>query len=70
MSKMFVKPAPGLKVRLPENPRAFLPDDGAEVPRDSYWVRRLRDGDVLAAEAPAEPVTVNRPAAKAATKKE
>ena len=25
------------------------------VPHDEFWVRRLRDGDVVEAEAPAEP---------------
>ncbi len=49
MEKMFVKPAPGLNVRLPDNPRAFLPDDGAEVERNSFWMRRLSEGDVVAA---------------------
>jgi hypothetical protein len=52
MGKMFVKPAPGLKVRLPDNPRAFLPDEGAEVERDSFWMRRLFDADVVIADAP------------------
>lgn len=70
MQKIFVKPAPGLKVRLPENPRAFLPDDGAEVERDAFWLRRLRDGDVVEALAPVEAVTVNRSASKAGTRKE
>ncbi len=49
MEKMFVKPAPGLKVRLPDNPRAFLPDDGAEVECVSFWMRRLFGGDVVTA---------------------
>jgi hypothetical protein len=64
MEKMFVKPAPGLKVRLPENPSAFLPDDGAEVERNAFWLRRLRDEDVVHA-APA-----SKPTAKPASKKE
>lgn len=46
---MFVKPAPGLKVRDPQSKR-HLPEEGAEVPdSDSYWVRRLIDGDVVKA---------------------
>ncbi len=46
---MFVKPAPGLKVRDPKT-KQHLPESGAEVPdSDSYWVRRLRDGDVVRA---------------------
>lgn len=42
---MFVKPAPGRAVR---DPRTYelLPEDGRNVPDDSFWLRRLRDGDV------------------------
>ncbi len=65
MQTMFVKPAPGLKVRLPENPRAFLPEDGAEVARDAFWLRRLRDGDVVEATPPAA-----KPVAKTSSRKE
>ena len=46
MDTMFVKPAPGLKVRHPET-RFHIPDEGTRVPRDSYWTRRLVDGDVI-----------------------
>ncbi len=52
MQKVFVKPAPGMKQRLPENPRAFLPEEGAEVERNAFWLRRLADGDVVEATAP------------------
>lgn len=46
---MFVKPAPGLKVRDPLS-RLHLPDEGKEVPEDSFWMRRLRSGDVVRVE--------------------
>jgi hypothetical protein len=46
---MFVKPAPGLIVRDPET-REPLPPHGDWVPRTTYWLRRLRDGDVSEAE--------------------
>lgn len=47
MSKTTVKPArPGLKVHL-ENGRGFLPDEGMEVERTNYWVRRLKDGSAV-----------------------
>ncbi len=50
---MFIKPGPGLKVRDPVT-RAFLPDTGRAVSdTDFFWLRRLRDGDVVAAEPPA-----------------
>lgn len=43
---MFVKPAPGLKVRDPVT-KQHLPESGTEVPEDSYWIRRIADGDVV-----------------------
>lgn len=43
---MFVKPKDGLVVRDPATKRA-LPAEGAEVPETGYWMRRLRDGDVV-----------------------
>lgn len=49
---MFVKPAAGLKVRDPATMR-LLPDDGQDVPENSFWHARLRDGDVVRATAPA-----------------
>lgn len=52
MSKdtMFIKPAqPGLKVHLEDKAKEFLPDEGAEVARSIYWVRRLNDGSVVEA---------------------
>lgn len=42
---MFVKPAPGLKIRDPEL-KDFLPDEGREVAESPYWSRRIRDNDV------------------------
>lgn len=38
-------PRPGLTVRDPDN-RVPLPPEGAEKPRNGYWLRRLQDGDV------------------------
>lgn len=57
---MFVKPVPGRLVRDPVK-GTLLPENGAEVPDDSYfWRNRLRDGDVEKVEqAPAD----NEPAA-------
>ena len=56
---MFVKPGTGrdglpLSVRVPHT-RALLPETGAEVPANSFWIRRLRDGDVVEASPGAEP---------------
>ena len=46
---LFVKPRSGLKVR---DPRVLghLPESGAKVPRNTYWLRRLKSGDVVEAE--------------------
>lgn len=41
-----VRPAPGLKIRDPETGH-YLPEAGQIVPRTPYWLRRLRDGDVV-----------------------
>ncbi len=55
---MFVKPGTSrrtgltVKVRVPRT-KALLPADGAEVPNTGFWLRRLRDGDVVLADAPA-----------------
>lgn len=51
---MFVKPADGVMVRDPAHYRP-LPVEGAEVSESTYWMRRLRDGDVVQAEAAPEP---------------
>jgi len=49
---MFIKPArPGLVVRDPIT-RETLPDEGREVPRSTYWIRRLTGGDVVTALRP------------------
>ncbi len=46
---MFVKPRPGVKVRDPHS-KLHIPEGGLEVPdTDTYWARRLRDGDVVRA---------------------
>ena len=42
---MFVKPNNGLSVRCPVRGEP-LPKDGAEVPENTFWHRRLKDGDV------------------------
>ncbi len=58
---MFVKPAPSIddpsKPRAVRTPRthAFLPPEGQEVPEDSFWTRRIIQGDVVLA-TPGVPV--------------
>ena len=61
---MYVKAAPGMKIRDADL-KDLLPDEGRDVPDSDYWQRRLRDGDVVKATPPsvepvptaAEPVT-------------
>lgn len=43
---MLVKPAANRRVLDPQT-RQPLPAEGAEVPRGTYWMRRLADGDVV-----------------------
>ena len=55
---MYVKPAPGFRIVDPaqmNTPDVFLPPVGREVQASEYWHRRLRDGDVVQADAPADP---------------
>lgn len=49
--KMFVIPAEGRVVRDPIT-LAPLPAEGAEVPLNAHWLRRLNDGDVREGAAP------------------
>lgn len=43
---MFVKPKEGLSVRCPVKGRP-LPAEGTEVPDNTFWYRRLAEGDVM-----------------------
>ncbi|WP_129991833.1 DUF2635 domain-containing protein [Rahnella sp. CFA14(1/10)] len=47
---MFVKPVAGRTVRDPVK-GTFLPEEGAEVAKSTFWDRRLRDGDVITVDA-------------------
>lgn len=55
-----VKPArEGLKVRDPERGN-HLPEAGASVPLTSYWLRRLRDRDVVPVTLPTQPAATSK----------
>lgn len=43
----FVKPAPGLIVRYPGNPKQTLSIDGEFVELNTEWKRLIRSGDVV-----------------------
>lgn len=49
--KFFIKPAPGLIIRDPVT-KVPLAEVGEVKPRSAYWLRRFRDGSVIAASAP------------------
>lgn len=49
MSKEFLRPEQGRKVRTPDG--GVLPPEGAKVEMSSYWRRRLRDGGVVKGKA-------------------
>lgn len=43
---MFVKPREGLKILRPDS-RTVLAPVGEHVPKTQFWLRRLRQGDVV-----------------------
>ena len=56
--RKYLKPADGLKIRNPETGR-HMPPDGEWVSMDTYWRRRLRDGDVTASRPTRAPAAAN-----------
>ena len=48
---MYIKPKQGLKIPDPAL-LDFLPEAGREVEENSYWLRRLRDKDVVKSQSP------------------
>ena len=54
MDTLFVKPAPGMFVRL-EDASRYVAEEGEALPHTSYYRRRLRDGDLVKATPPKAP---------------
>lgn len=50
--KIFIKPATGLRIRLPDKPARFLSSDGEEVKRSSFWLRRIKEGSAVKITSP------------------
>jgi hypothetical protein len=48
---IFLKAAPGRRVR-DDHTLQLLAPDGEWKPRSTYWMRRLRDADVIEAQQP------------------
>lgn len=68
--ELYLKPKEGLTIRKPDGSK--LAAEGERVPRTSFWLKRLADGDVLPVEeAPAAQANQQevKPAAKATNKK-
>lgn len=62
MANVYVKPgkdAQGqpFKIRNPHRDYAVMPPEGGWVPEDDFWMRRLRDGDAVLTDPPADPET-------------
>ncbi len=49
MTILHIKPVSGLTVRDPETYQP-LADKGEIKPRNAYWLRRIKDGDVVLVE--------------------
>lgn len=48
MASIYVKPAPGGRIRMPDRNNNVMPETGAWVPNDSFYQRLLIGGDVVA----------------------
>jgi Protein of unknown function (DUF2635). len=46
----FIKPAEGLRIADPQTGE-YLPENGRICPRSGFWLRRLKDGDVVEVKA-------------------
>ena len=55
MAIVIVKPAAGLKIRMPERQMRHLSEVGEPVEMNEYWRRRLKDGDVVKVDTKGEP---------------
>lgn len=54
MTDIFVKPAPGGRVRMPERGSQVMPEGGAHVPDTPYYQALLAAGDVVLADVPSQ----------------
>lgn len=51
MNQIFVKAVPGRSVRDPET-KALLSEVGELKPRNGFWLKRIKQSDVVEAKAP------------------
>lgn len=66
MEKVFATPKEGVLVRHPDTGKP-LAASGEAVERNSYWLRRERDGDVKLGPVPKAPAAAETPAVAAET---
>lgn len=52
MSKVYVVPAPGGRIRQPERRFRVMPPEGDFVPRDAHYERLILSGDVIVTDPP------------------
>ncbi len=64
--ELYLKPAPGLVIKKPDGSK--LAADGEQLPRTSFWLKRLADGDVRPVEEAQTEQEEVKPAAKATKK--
>ncbi|HEQ1857012.1 TPA: DUF2635 domain-containing protein [Providencia alcalifaciens] len=53
MTTLHIKPVTGLTVRDPDTYQP-LAEKGELKPRNAFWLRRLKDGDVVLVNAPSK----------------
>ncbi|HWL06728.1 MAG TPA: DUF2635 domain-containing protein [Xanthobacteraceae bacterium] len=71
MDTVYVKPAPGGRVRQPERAGRVMPEEGDHVQRDAYYERLILGGDVVVSEPPSSiPNDSERPAARSRRKED
>lgn len=58
---LLIRPAAGVRVRRPEPPNDFLPDEPTSVVEHPYWWRRLVKGDVVLCDGGTEPAPAASP---------
>ena len=63
MESVYVKPAPGARVRQPNRGSRVMPAVGDNVPRDSYYEPMIASGDLVVSEPPAVSTPSEPPAA-------
>lgn len=54
MNQIFIKPVEGRSVRDPDT-KEILNPDGEHKIKSGYWLKRIKQGDVVEAKAPKTP---------------